>query len=330
MKQKKIEKQHYHSRDDYDHISSSSSSSSAASASSYIQLRKNNNMLNFTESKESLFHFIHVRSYIFICICSFLLLLLTFRIVFPAQNNANTYLNHRLKRQIPSININNNDKQHYTSMLRRILLHRTSSSVLADCTINMAFDGIYHLPSQYSLSSEIIRLVERHFQKEFNALKQTAHKIRNKVNQSSNSFGDYALARFDEDFGIYIRLLLTTQLLIKEINLMVATPLSNNNAGSYVYYDTLKYYRVNNETTPSSTITPNQFDYDSIHNVKLKQNVNIILQTFTPSNARETLKQTTENNYLLVNDGWWIGPVLCEKNKNETFIMTHIFPLTNR
>ncbi|CAF0935202.1 unnamed protein product [Rotaria sordida] len=330
MRQKKFEQQHYHSRDDYDHISSSSSSSSSlSSSSSYIQLRNNNKMLTFSTSKQSLFNNIHIRSYIIIFLFIFLLLLLTFCILFPAQKNTNTYLNHRLKRQISSINIRNNDKQHYTDMLRRILLHRTSSSVLADCTINMALDGIYHLPLENSLSSEIIRLVEKHFQKEFNALKQTAHKIRNKINQTSNYLGDFALAKFRDEFSISIRLLLASQLSIKEINLMIATPLSNNNnsPGSYVYYDTLKYYRVSNHTAATTT-TMNQFDYDSIHDVKLKQNVNIILQTFTPSNARETLRQTMNNNYLLINDGWWIGPVLCEKNKNETFIMAHIFPLT--
>jgi len=315
MKQKNSEQQHYYSRDDYDHISSS-----------YIQLH-NNNALTFSKSKQSLFTFTHIRSYIIIFLFVFILLLLTFFILFPKQKSTNTYVNHRLKRQIlSSNNIYLNDKQHYTKMLRRILLHRTSSSVLADCTINMALDGIYRLPLDNSLSSEIIRLVEKTFSKEFNALKQTANKIRYKLNQSSNSLGDFALAKFRDEFSISIRLLLASQLSIKEINLMLATPLTNdnnNNGGSYIYYDTIKYYRLNNTVK-------DLMDYDSIQDVKLKQNINIILQTFTPSNARETLKQTINNNYSLNNDGWWIGPVLCKKNQNETFIMAHIFPLTNR
>jgi hypothetical protein len=192
----------------------------------------------------------------------------------------------------------------------------------------MALDGIYRLPLENSLSSEIIRLVEKTFYKEFNDLKQTANKIRHKLNQSSNYLGDFALAKFRDEFSISIRLLLASQLSIKEINLMLATPLSNdNNGGSYIYYDTIKYYRLNNDKITEK----NSIDYDSIQDVKLKQNVNIILQTFTPSNARETLKQTiNNNNYSLINDGWWIGPVLCEKNQNETFLMAHIFPLTNR
>jgi len=320
MKHKKPQQEHHHSRDEYDHISSSSSS--------YIQLQNNTtNALTYSKSKQSLFTFIHTRSYIIIFLFIFLLLFLTFFLLFPTQKNTNTYLNHRLKRQILSTNNNHiNDKQHHTDMLRRILLHRTSSSVLADCTINMALDGIYRLPLENSLPSEIIHLVEKYFQKEFHALKRTENKIRNKLNQSSNYLGDFALAKFHDEFSISIRLLLASQVSIKEINLMLATPLANdNNGGSYIYYDTIKYYRLNNDITIKNSI-----DYDSIHDVKLKQNVNIILQTFTPSNARETLRQTINNNYSSINDGWWIGPVLCEKNKNETFLMAHIFPLTNR
>jgi hypothetical protein len=320
MRQKNSEQQHYHSRDDYDHISSSSSSSS------YIQLRNNNNILTFSKSKQSLFNFTHIRSYLIIFLFIFLFLLLTFFILFPIQKNTNTYLNHRLKRQILSTNIHMNDKQHYTNMLRRLLSHRTSSSVLSDCTVNMALDGIYHLPSENTLASEIIHLVEKTFQNQFNALKRTANKIRNTLNQSTNYLGDFALAKFRDDFSPSLRVLLATQLSIKEINLMVAPPLSNdNNGGSYIYYDTIKYYRLNNDPT-----TINYIDLDSVADVKLKQNGNIILQTFTPSNARETLKQTINNNYSSINDGWWIGPVFCEKNPNETFMMAYIFPLTNR
>ncbi len=305
MREKQSKQQHCHSRDDNSHIS-------------YIQLRNNHsNLLTFSKSKQTLFNFTYIR----LCTLIFVLLFLTVFILFPTQTS---YVNHRLKRQIlSSNNLQINVKQHYTNMLRRILLHRTSSSVLADCTINMASDGIYHLPSENSLSSEIIHLVEKTFEKEFQALKRTAKNIRQKINQSSDYFGDFALAKFQDDFSLSIRLLLASQLSIKEMNLMLATPLSNdNNGGSYIYYDTIKYYRLNNGTPTN--------DYDSIHDIKLKQNGNIILQTFTPSNARETLKQTINNNYTSINDGWWIGPVLCEKNKNETFMMAHIFPLTNR
>jgi hypothetical protein len=221
--------------------------------------------------------------------------------------------------------MNINDKHHYTKVLRNVLLHRTSSSVLTDCTLNMPSEGIYRLPSEDAVSTQIIHLVERTFQKELYALKQTANKIRRNLTQSSNSLGDYALAKLHDGFSTPIRLLIASQLSIKEINIMAATSLSNeNNGGSYVYYDTIKYYRSDRDSTINSAA-----DYDSIHDVKLKQNFNVILQSFTPSNARETLKQTTNNNSLF-NDGWWIGPVLCEKNKNETFMMAHIFPLTNR
>jgi hypothetical protein len=191
----------------------------------------------------------------------------------------------------------------------------------------MAVDGIYHLPSENSLATEIIHLVEKAFQKEFYALKRTANKIRNTLKQSANYVGDFGLAKFSDDFSIYLRLLLASQLSIKEINVMVAPPLSNDNngGGSYMYYDTIKYYRLNNDAT-----IINHIDYDSIGDIKSRQPHNFILQTFTPSNARETIKQTVNNNNLLFNDGWWIGPVLCEKNKNETYIMAHIFPLTNR
>ena len=215
-------------------------------------------------------------------------------------------------------------------MLRRILLHRNSSSVLTDCTINMASEGIYHLPPINSLSSQIILLVENTYQVEFQQLKRTAQKIRTKLTQSPTYLGDFPLAKFRDDFSVHLRVLLASQQSIKEIQVMIALAGSNeNNGGNYVYYDTIKYFRSNNHS-----LMKNQFDYDSIHDVILKQNVNIILQTFTASNARETLKQTVHTNQQqqeqLINEGWWIGPVLCEKNRNETFLMAHIFPLTDR
>ena len=284
-------------------------------------------MLTYSTTKHIPFKIRYICSFIILFLFIFFLsLLLILSISTPVQKTTN---NHRLKRQIILSNIYNNDKQHCTNMLRRIL-QRTNSSVLADCTINMAIDGIYHLPLENSLSSEIIRLVEIYFHNELNVLKRTINKILHKIKQPPNYFGDFALAKFRDNFSIDIRLLLASQLSIKQINVMVATPLSNNNNNSddsYVYYNTLKYYRINKNKI-TKLIYP--FDYDSIHDVKLKQTVSIILQTFTPSNARETLKQTNTNHSFLIHHGWWIGPVLCERNQNETFLMAHIFPFTNR
>ena len=324
IREKKSEQQHYHSRDDYDHISSSSPSSW------YIQLRNHRTLLTMSKSKRSFVESISLRSYLTIFLFVFLLFFISFSIFFSTeQTDAKLFRqHHRLKRQLPlaSAQTHTNDKQHYTNMLRRILLHRTTSSVPADCTINMGSDGVYRLPSDNTLSSQIILLVERNYQQGVQALKRTAQKIRAKLNQSPHLLGDFALAKFRDDFSTSLRVLLASQVDIKELHIMIAPPVSNeNNGGAYVYYDTIKYYRSNNSTTAR-----NQIDYDSIHDLILKQNVNIILQTFTASNARETLKQNVNNYQLLMNDGWWIGPVLCERNRNETFMMAHIFPLTDR
>lgn len=327
MRQKKSEdEQHYYSRDDYDHISSSSSSS-------YIQLRNNHHHHHHHQkylpfkSKHSLLHFTHIRLYLIIFLFIFLFLLLSFFIFFPLYNSStSSFHSSRLKRQISSVNITfyKNDKQHYTAMLRRILSLR-SSSVPADCSINMASDGIYRLPLKNTLSSEIIQLVEKTFHTQLSALKRTANNIRQKLNQSSEYIGDFGLEKSRDDFRISLRLLLASQLSIKQIALMLVKPFSNDdNGGSYIYYDTIKYIRTNNQTNQSSII-----DYDSVHDIKLKQNGDAILHTFTSLNARETWKQMTFNNYSTINNGWWIGPVLCEKNKNETFLMAHIFPLTD-
>lgn len=284
------------------------------SSSFDIQLRNN----QITSSKSN--PCTRIRSYLLISFTLFLFLFLAFLSHHPSDK----YVNHRFKRQIfPSNHSQINVKQHNNNMLRRMLLHRNTSSVLADCTLNVALEGIYHLPPERSLSAEIIRLVENAFNKEFQAFQQTARRIRQKINQSTDYFGDFALAKIQEDFSLSIRFLLTNQPDIKQINIMLATPFSNeNNGGSYIYYDTIKYYRLQNDSTQTNT------DYHSIQDVKLKQNGNLILQTFTPINARESLKQTMDSN--LFNDGWWMGPVLCEKNLNETFLMTYVFPLTNR
>ena len=325
MRQKKSEQQHYHSRDDDDdHLSS------ATALSSYIQLRSNPpaNMLTAGKLKQSRFHFARLRSLMLVVLLSSLVLLLTLFVLYPKEKHTRLHAHHRLKRQLtaaPAANLDVNDKRHYTKMLRGMLSYRSGSSVLADCTINRASDGIYNPPSANTLSSETIHLVERTFQGEFSALKHTAGRIRQRLNESSDSLGDYALAKFYDKYSIQIKLLLANQLSIKEINIMLVKPLSDdNNGGSYVYYDTIKYYRSDND---SSSAAP--ADYYSIHGIQLKQNRNFILQTFTAAAARETLKSTRDNsNNSLFNDGWWIGPVLCEINKNETFLMAHIFPLT--
>ena len=215
-------------------------------------------------------------------------------------------------------------------MLHDMLARRKSSSVSADCTTNMASDGIYHLPPADSVSTQIISLVQTAFQQEFQAFKRTAQKIRNKITQTPTYLGDFALSKFREEFSINLRVLLASQAAIKEIQVMILPPGSNeNNGGTYIYYDTIKYFRSNNQTG-----TKSQFDYDAIQDVILKQNVNLILQTFTAANARETLRQAAQTNQQQhqqwMNEGWWLGPVLCEKNRNETFLMAYIFPFTDR
>lgn len=267
-----------------------------------------------------------IRTYLMLSFSLFLFLFVTFFILSPSQHPSENYVNHRFKRQIFSSNhLQIDSKQHYTHMLRRLLSHRTTSSVLADCTLNVALEGIYRLPPEKSLSAEIIHLVENAFATEFRAVQQTARKIRQKINQSNEYFGNFALAKIHDNFSLSLRFLLSNQPAIKELNIVLATPLSNENNGeSYIYYDTIKYYRVNNNDSTSNSVA----DYDSIRDVKLKLNGNYILQAFTPANARETLKQTADER--LYDDGWWMGPVFCEKNLNETFLMTYVFPLTNR
>ena len=322
FKQEQQEQEHYHLHDEFDHLLLSSTSSW------YFQLKNNSNRLTtMRKSKETtLFDSIALRFYVVVFLFVFLVFFISFSILFPSSNQDQTLGNHRLKRQISPLSLPPHDKKHYKNMLRRILFHRNSSNVLADCSINTGSDGIYRLPPKDSLASEIISLIEKSFHNEFQSLERTVNKIRTKLNESKNYVGDFALAKFHDEFSISLRVLLANQASIKEIHVMIAPLIPNeNNGGAYIYYDTIKYYRLSNESTAK-----NQLDYDSIHDIKLKQNVNIILQTFTASNARETLRLALNNHHLLMKDGWWIGPVLCEKNKNETFIMAHIFPLTDR
>ena len=327
MKQKKSEpqQQQYHSGNGYDPISSSSSSPS--SSSWYIQLRNNSHRLTISKSKQSLFDFIHIRSYMTLSLLISILFFTSLFLFVPTPNGGDLLRNHRSKRQASSSNMHVSDKQHYTNMLRRLLQNRKSSSALADCSINMGVDGVYRLPLENSLSSQVILFVEKTYHKEFQALKRAARQIHQKLTLSPSHPGDFALAKFRDEFSVPLRILLTTQLAIKEIHVILApSSFNDNNGGPYVYYDTIKYYRSNNQTTPPR----NYVDFDSTHDVILKQNVNIILQSFSASNARDTLKQTVNtNNQLLTTEGWWIGPVLCENNKNETFLMAHIFPLAN-
>ena len=205
MRQKKSEQQHYHSRDDYDHISSASSSSTAAAAvvkstesSSYIQLQhKHSHMLTLPKLKQSCSDFRWTRSYLILfLLSSFLVLSFTYFIRYPKQKQTDFDLNHRVKRQLITNHNDANDAQHYTNMLRRMLSSGVSSTVLADCTINMASDGIYYPPSSKTLSSETINLVESTFHNALHKVKSTASKIRQKLNLSSNGLVDFALAKF--------------------------------------------------------------------------------------------------------------------------------------
>jgi hypothetical protein len=274
--------------------------------SSYIQLRNNNNNMLNTKSKHSLSHFISIYSYSIL----FILIFIICFFIFFHTKNSHISLNHRLKRQVLFPNTTRNDKR--INDLLWILLHRTNSSVLADCTMNMALDGIYRLPSTDSLSSQIIHLIEKSFENEMISLKRVALKIRAKLNQTSNYFADNSIDKFRDEFSLYIRILLASQIRIKEIDFMIA---SNDNGGSYI----IKYSRMNNSV-------PNIIDYETINNDIIKQNT--ILQTFTISNARETMNN--DQQHVLFANGWWLGPVLCEKNKNETSMMAHVFPLINK
>ena len=207
-----------------------------------------------------------------------------------------------------------NDKQHFTNVLRQIFLHRTTSSFLSDCTLNIVNDEIYRIPSDTTLSAEVIRLVREHFHVEIRDVQRLVTKIRSKSNQRVGNSKEFTLGEFRQEFSLDFRLILASQIRIKEIHLIVST--NNNGISSY----RLKYSRVD----PSLI---DLIDYDNIEE-EISSN-NFILQTFTISKARETINDD-EQQRLLFNTGWWLGPVLCEKNPNEMSIMTNIFPISNR
>jgi hypothetical protein len=173
----------------------------------------------------------------------------------------------------------------------------------------MAVDGIYRIQSEDTLSSQVILLIEQSFENEIYSLKRTVEKIRKNLNQTPNLFSDYTLDKFRTEFNLDIRLLLASQIRIKEIDIGI---ISYDNGGSYL----IKYTRKNNSIS-------NLFNYEAINDDIIQQD--IILQSFTMSNARETLNNDPQR--ILSTNGWWLGPVLCEKNKNEAYIMAHVFPL---
>jgi ABC-type bacteriocin/lantibiotic exporter with double-glycine peptidase domain len=175
----------------------------------------------------------------------------------------------------------------------------------------MDVDGIYRQPSENSISIQVIHLIEQSFEKEILALKQTAEKIRNNLRQNSNSLTELTLDRFRNEFNLDLRILLASQIRIKEIHVRL---IPYDNGGSY----SIKYFRKKNSLT-------NIIDHESINDDIIQQDH--ILQTFTVSNIRETLSNDPQR--ILTTNGWWLGPVICEKNKNEAYIMAHILPLRN-
>jgi hypothetical protein len=265
-------------------------------SSSFIQL-KTNQMFK-SKIKSIFFHWIFLL---------FILIFLISSVIFFQTKNSSITIKHRLKRQIS----NRDDQQHYTDMLRRIISHRTSSSVLADCTINMAVDGIYRIPAENSLPRQVIRLIEQSFANEIFVLKRSADKIRKNLNQYAHTLNDYTVEKFRNEFSLDLQILLASQKRIKEIDIRI---FSYDNGGSYL----IKYSRKDNSV---SSI----FDYAAITNDIIQQET--ILQSFTISNVRETLKHDPQR--VLNTHGWWVGPVICEKNKNEAYMMAHVVPLIN-
>ena len=252
-----------------------------------------------------------------------LLSLLTFCTRF-SKTHSQIAVHHRSKRQIDSSNAtvavtvnNNNDdddhRQHNSKMLRQMLSQGISSSVLSDCTINMAIDGVYRLPAEDSLPAQVIRLAEQSFVDELAELRRLASKIRSKFNQRVNYFADSSIGQFRDEFSFDLRLLLASQLRIKEVDLIIA---SNDNGDLF----RIKYARLNQSVIDI-------IDYDNVHEEVSHHQT--ILQTFTIANARDTLNDDQQQRRLF-STGWWLGPVLCEKNRNETSLMAHVFPLLNR
>ena len=203
------------------------------------------------------------------------------------------------------LKISPHDHQHYATMLRRMFSNRKNSSVRADCTLNLAIDGIYRIPNENSLSGQIIHLVEQSFAKEISAIEQTGEKIRANTQRSP-----WTLERFREEFSLYLRILLSSQIRIKEIDVRFIA--FENGISS----DLIKYSRKN-----SSVI-----DHQSIYEDILQQD--FLLQTFSTANLRESINNDPQR--LFNRNGWWLGPALCEKNPHEVYLMAYIFPLINK
>lgn len=205
--------------------------------------------------------------------------------------------------------LNRNDQQHDIDMLRRLLSLRNASSVLSDCTINMIIDGVYRVPQENTLAAKIIRLVEQTFERDLGHFKQTGEKLRKKLNQN---FSPANLDKLRHDFNLDLKILLASQEHLQEIDIR---SIPSDNGGS----DVLRYTRKN--PSISSVV-----DYDLITDEIVQKDA--ILQTFSISHVRETLNNDPQKT--LTTNGWWLGPVLCEKNPLEEFLMAYIYPLTTR
>lgn len=200
------------------------------------------------------------------------------------------------------------DKQHFVDMLRRMISHRKTSSVLTDCSINLAIDGLARIPQENSISGQIIRLVEQSFNQELHAIQQTVEKIR------KNFFSTvWTLEKFRNVFSLDLRILLANQFRIHQIDVRLIS--SDNSGGSYL----IKYLRKN--SSQSNVIV----DHELIDDIILQNDY--LLQTFSTANLRETIKHDSQR--LFTRHGWWLGPVLCEKNPQEVSLMAYVFPLIN-
>ena len=230
------------------------------------------------------------------------------------MKHSHSNVHHRLKRQSSIVNSTIDDKKHYTQMLRRILAHRSSSTVLSDCTINVGSNEIYRPPANNTLSSEVIHLVEQTCETELRESKRLTMKIRSKLNQNLNYFSVSSYERIRHDFGLDLRLLLASQKRVKQIDLISG---ANDNGPPF----RIKYFRSNRSIIDA-------IDYENVEEEIYSDQ--IILQSFTVLNAHETLIDHQQNNSFLIQQGWWLGPVLCEKNPNEVSLMAHISPLSNR
>lgn len=205
-------------------------------------------------------------------------------------------------------NISSHDQEHYANMLRRMFSNRKNSSLRADCTINLSIDGIYRIPNENSFSGQIIRLIEQSFAKELIAIEQIGEKIRLNAQRSP-----WTLERFREEFSLSLRILLSSQTRIKEIDVRFLVFENGLSA------DVIKYSR---KMKPSTDFV----DYQSINEDHLQQD--FLLQTFSTANLRESINQDPQR--LFNRTGWWLGPVLCEKSLHEVYLMAYIFPLINK